>query len=196
MVAKKRARFRTLPQYKELKEERDLFRRRLLFIGFFTTKLRENGVSAVLVGGEAIDVYTGGTFASADIDLLVGDKAATEKLLNKLEFAKQGNTLWLNGDLGLVVHVIPMEYSGDPLKIRKFTVKNYELQVAAPEDLIKDRLCSVKFWKSNPQRDMEESITLMKIFSDSLDNSYLDRLAKQNNIQDILSEARKYASKV
>jgi len=191
-----RTRFRTSPEYIELKEEKDLFRRRLLFIGFFTTKLKEHGVNAILVGGEAIDIYTGGTFASADIDLLVENKAITEKLLNKFEFAKQGNTLWLNNELGFVVHLIQMDYSGDPDKLRKFRVKNHELRIAAPEDLIKDRLCSVKFWKSNPQRDMEESVALLKIFSDSIDNSYLDKLAKENDIEDLLSDARKYASTV
>ena len=42
---------------------------------------------------------------------------------------------------------------------------------------------------------MEESIALLQIFADSIDNSYLDKLAKEHNIVDYLDEARKYASK-
>ncbi|MGI0045791.1 MAG: hypothetical protein ACREBB_01195 [Nitrosotalea sp.] len=196
MGSETRTRFRTSPEYKELKEETDLFKRRIFFLGFFTTKLKENGVDAMLVGGEAIDIYTGGTFATSDIDLLVDDKAMTEKLLNKFEFEKKENTLWFNMDLNIIIHIIPMPYSGNFNKLRKFKVRDYELRVAAPEDLIQNRLYSAKFWKSNIQRDMEESIALLRIFSDSIDDSYLDKLAKEHDIMDYLAKARKYASKV
>jgi hypothetical protein len=148
------------------------------------------------VGGEAIDLYTAGTFATSDIDLLVNNKTITEGLLNRFGFAKQGNGLWFNQDLNIVIQVISESYSGDPARLRKFKVKNYELRVAAPEDLIANRLYSAKFWKSNPQRDIEQTIALLRLFSDSIDNDYLDKLAKKNDIKDILVEARKYASEL
>lgn len=196
MVAESRTRFKTSPEYKEMKEERDLFRRRIFFLGFLTAKLKESGVDAILVGGEAIDLYTAGTFSTSDIDLVVDNKTITEKLLNRFGFGKKANGLWFNSDLNIVMQVIDQSYSGDPNRLKKFKVKNYELKVAAPEDLIQNRLYSAKFWKSNTQRDMEESIALLKIFSDSIDNSYLDELAREHDIVDYLAEARKYASKV
>lgn len=190
---KSRTRFKTSPEYKELKEERDLFKRRMFFLGFFTKMLKQNGVEAILVGGEAIDIYTAGTFSTADIDLVVDDKAITEKLLNRFGFGKEKNGLWLNKELVIVVQVITNPYSGNPEKLRKFKVKDYELRVAAPEDLIQNRLYSAKFWKSNTQRDMEQSIALLRIFSDSIDNTYLNKIAKKNDIVDYLAKARKYA---
>lgn len=190
-----RTRFKTSQEYKEMKEERDPFRKRIFFLGVLTSKLKESGVNTILVGGEAIDLYTAGNFSTSDIDLVVDNKSITEKLLNKFGFGKQGNGLWFNSDLNIVVQVIDQSYSGDLDRLRKFKVKNYELRVAAPEDLIQNRLYSAKFWKSNPQRDMEESIALLQIFADSIDNSYLDKLAKEHNIVDYLDEARKYASK-
>lgn len=195
MVEDTRTRFKTSPEYKEIKEERDPFRRRIFFLGVLTSKLKENSVGAILVGGEAIDLYTAGNFATSDIDLVVDNKTITEKLLNKFGFGKQGNQLWFNSDLNIIVQVIDKSYSGDPSRLKKFRVKNYELRVAAPEDLIQNRLYSAKFWKSNPQRDMEQSIALLGIFSDSIDNSYLDKLAKEHDIVDYLKKARKYASK-
>jgi len=188
-----RTRFKTSPEYREIKEERDPFRQRILFLGFLTAKLNESGVDAILVGGEAIDLYTAGTFATTDIDLVVDNKTTTEKLLNRFGFGKKANGLWFNSDLKIVVQVIDQSYSGDPERLKKFRVKDYELKVAAPEDLIQNRLYSAKFWKSNTQRDMEESIALLKIFSDSIDNAYLDKLAKKNDIIDFLAMARKYA---
>ena len=194
MVENTRTRFKTSPEYKEIKEERDLFRRRILFLGVLTSKLKENSVDAILVGGEAIDLYTAGNFATSDIDLVVDNKTITEKLLNKFGFGKQGNQLWLNSDLNIIVQVIDKSYSGDSSRLKKFRVKNYELKVAAPEDLIQNRLYSAKFWKSNPQRDMEQSIALLGIFSDSIDDTYLDKLAKEHDIVDYLNKARRYAS--
>lgn len=193
MAEDTRTRFKTSPEYKEIKEERDPFRRRIFFLGVLTSKLKESGVDAILVGGEAIDLYTAGNFSTSDIDLVVDNKAITERLLNRFGFGKQGNGLWLNVDLNIVVQVIDQSYSGDPDRLKSFKVKNYELRVAAPEDLIQNRLYSAKFWKSNPQRDMEESIALLKIFADTIDNVYLDRIAKENDIVDYLAEARKYA---
>jgi len=191
-----RDRFRTSPEYIHLKEEKDQIKRKLLFLGFFSEKLKEKGVNAVIVGGEAIDIWTGGTFASADIDLLVQSKKIAEKLLNKFGFEKKENTLWLNKDLAIVIHVIESSYSGDSDKLKTMRIGKYELKIASPEYLIKDRLCSLKFWKDNPQSDMEKTVALLSIFSDSIDNSYLNRLAKENDIEDVLAEAREYASKL
>lgn len=195
MVENARTRFKTSPEYKEIKKERDPFRRRIFFLGVLTSKLKENSVDAILVGGEAIDLYTAGNFATSDIDLVVDNKTITEKLLNKFGFGKQGNQLWLNSDLNIIVQVIYKSYSGDSSRLKKFRVKSYELKVAAPEDLIQNRLYSAKFWKSNPQRDMEQSIALLGIFSDSIDDTYLDKLAKEHDIVDYLNKARRYASK-
>ncbi len=150
-------------------------------------------MNAILVGGEAINVYTAGIFSTADIDLVVDNKTVTEKLLNRFGFGKKSNGLWFNEDLIIIVQVITNPYSGDLKKLRNFKVDDYDLRVAAPEDLIQNRLYSAKFWKSNPQRDMEESIALLRIFVDSIDNSYLDKIAKENDIVDYLAKARKYA---
>ncbi|HEX2013905.1 MAG TPA: hypothetical protein VLA68_01635 [Nitrososphaera sp.] len=189
-------RLRTSSEYKVLKQEKDLFKRRILFLAFFTDKLRENAVEAIVVGGEAIDLYTAGTFATSDIDLVVNNKAVTEKLLNKFGFGKKGNGLWFNRELNIVIQVIPESYSGNPAKLRKFKVKGYELKVAAPEDLIANRLYSAKFWKTNVQRDLEQAISLLKIFSDSIDSIYLDGLAKRDGTADYLAQVREYASRI
>lgn len=192
-----RSRFKTSPEYKELKQEKDLFRRRISFIAFLAKRLKENDVDAVLVGGQAIDLYTAGTFATSDIDLVVNNKTVAEKLLNRFGFGKEGgNGLWFNRDLNIVIQVIPDSYSGDIDMIREFKVKEYELRVAAPEDLIANRLYSAKFWKSNTQRDLEQAVALLKIFSDSIDNAYLGDLAKKNDVKDYLDQVRKIASKI
>jgi hypothetical protein len=46
---------------------------------------------------------------------------------------------------------------------------------------------------SDIQINMEESIALLRIFADSIDNVYLDKLTKENDIEDYFVKARKYA---
>lgn len=193
MKPEKRARFKTSPQYQELKQEKDPFRRRVLFLAFFAEKLKENGADAILVGGQAIDLYTAGTFATSDIDLLVTSKGESERLLNRFGFGRENSGLWFNRDLNIVVQVMTELYSGDSTRIKKFKVKGFELKVAAPEDLIAGRLYSAKFWKGSAKRDLEQAISLLRIFANSTDKEYLDSLAKRDNTEDYLTQAREYA---
>ena len=195
MKSEKRIRLKTSPEYKSLKQEKDRFKRRMLFVGFFTEKLRDEGVDAILVGGEAIELYTGGQFVTADIDLAVSNKTITEKLLNALGFARESG-IWFNRDLNIIVQVIDEPYSGDISKVRRFKIKEFELKIASPEDLIINRLYSAKIWKSNPQRDLEQAATLLRIFAESIDYDYLNALAKRNDVEDVLATIRKHASKL
>jgi hypothetical protein len=193
---KTRDRFKTSPEYKQLVQEDNQFKRRILFVAILTRKLKEKGADAILVGGEAIDLYTAGTFATSDIDLVISNKALTEKLLNRFGFSKEANGLWLGRELNIVVQLILGPYTGNAQKLRTFRVKDVELKVAAPEDLIRNRLYSLKFWKGNQQLDLEQSVSLLRIFSNELDDAYLDRIAKENDIVDVLAEARRLASPV
>lgn len=196
MGPKIRSRLKTSPEYISLKQEKDMFKRRMSFLAFFTKNLQEVGADAILVGGEAIELYTGGTFATADIDLVVSNKPLAEKLLNRLGFENEIKNFWFNRDLNIIIQIAGESYSGDTTKLRKFKVKEYELRVAAPEDLIVNRLYSAKFWKSKPQTDLEQATALLKIFSDSIDNNYLDEQAKRDDVVDVLAAVRKYASQV
>lgn len=190
MTVKDRVRLKTSPEYKQIKQETDRFKRRMLFLGFFTQKLHDAGYDAILVGGQAIEVYTGGQFETADIDIVVSNKQLAEKLLNNLGFGKESG-IWFNKDLNIIVQIIEGSYSGDERKLRKFKIKSFELQVAAPEDLIVNRLYLAKFWKSNPQRDVEEAAVLLKIFEKSIEHDYLQDLAKKNHVKDFLNAIEK-----
>src|SRR5437867_11909298 len=98
LEAETRDRFKTSPEYKDLKQEQDLFKRRVQLIDFLTEKLKEQGVDTILVGGEAIDLYTAENFATSDIVFLVTNRAVKEKLRNKFGFGKESNGLGFNKD--------------------------------------------------------------------------------------------------
>ena len=190
MSSTERVRLKTSREYKQIQQEKDRFKRRVLFLGFFTEKLRKVGANAVLVGGQAIEVYTGGQFETADIDIVVNKKPLAEKLLNAVGFRNQSG-IWYNEDLNIIVQILDEYYSGDKDKIRKFKIREFELNVAAPEDLIVNRLYQAKIWKSNPQKDLEQAAALLKIFSKLIDRDYLYKIAKRHNVKDFLDVIEK-----
>ncbi|MGH9934200.1 MAG: hypothetical protein ACRD3Z_03685 [Nitrososphaerales archaeon] len=172
--------------YKRILKEKDRFTRKLTFAAFLANRLKNNGIDSVLVGGSAVEVYTNGDFPTADMDFDVSNMGKAIQLLKNLGFNKT-DSLWYNSDLDIVVDLSSKGYSGDPAKLRIIKVRNYSLKVAGVEDLIVNRLYSAKFWKSNPQRDLEEATALVRIFSGKLDGDYLKLLAEKNDVIDVLS---------
>ena len=172
--------------YKRILKEKDRFTRKLTFAAFLANRLENNGIDCVLVGGSAVEVYTNGDFPTADMDFDVSDMGKAIQLLKNLGF-KKTDSLWYNSDLDIVVDLSSKGYSGDPAKLRIIKVRNYSLKVAGVEDLVVNRLYSAKFWKSNPQRDLEEATALVRIFSGKVDSDYLKLLAKKNDVIDVLS---------
>lgn len=172
--------------YKRILKEKDRFTRKLTFAAFLAYRLKNNGIDSVLVGGSAVEVYTNGDFPTADMDFDVSNMGKAIQLLKDLGF-KKTDSLWYNSDLDILLDLSSKGYSGDPAKLRIIKVRNYSLKVAGVEDLIVNRLYSAKFWKSNPQRDLEEATALVRIFSGKVDSDYLKLLAEKNDVIDVLS---------
>jgi len=181
-------------EYKHLLQEQDRFKRRMYFAAFFAKQLQKIGVDAILVGGAAVELYTHGQFETADMDFAVTDAQKGAELLKELGFERK-DSVWLNTGLDIIVDVSGEGYSGDVGRVRLVNVRNYELKVAGVEDLIVNRLYSAKFWKSNPQRDLEEATALLSIFAGSINDVYLDTLAKKNDIEDFVKIVKERALK-
>ncbi len=178
-------RTKSVSEYKRLPEEQDRFKRRMYFASYFAKQLQNMGADAILVGGAAVEFYTHGQFETADMDFAITDTQKGAELLEKLGF-KQKDSVWFNTDLDIIVDVSGESYSGDVDKVKVVKVRNYELKVAGVEDLIANRLYSAKFWKSNPQRDLEEATALLSIFAGSINDVYMNTLAKKNDVEDLL----------
>jgi len=181
--------------YRRVKNEPDTFKRKVYFAALFVSELRKIGSDAILVGGSAVEFYTRGKFQTADIDFVVTDRSRATQILKSLGFDAK-DAVWYNRELDIIVDASDKDYTGDPDKVRIVEVRGVEVKVAGVEDLIVNRLYSAKYWKSNPQRDMEEATALLSIFSKSIDNEYLDRITKQNDVGDLLQKARERASEV
>ena len=166
----------------QLKKEPNELKKKMLLLGYVTDSLEKKSESVYLVGGQAIETYTAGQFTTGDIDITTTDREATEEILQRISFKKEG-MVWLNEALGLAVHIVD-SYPKRIGKTRTFQVGPYTVRVVGIEDLIIDRLAAAKFW--NSQRDSEQANALFNSFRKQIDLQYLRERARQERVDDIL----------
>jgi len=185
---------RTRDFVSQLNKEPNELRRKMLLVGFITKKLDQKQVYVYLVGGQAVETYTGGQFTTGDIDITTTDRNETEVILAQLGFKREG-MIWLNRKLGLAVQIVG-SYPSRSEKITTIDVGPFKVRVVGPEDLIIDRLVAAKFWKS--ERDGEQALALINVFRKRLDLPYLRNRGREEKVEDMIQlpnlKGRKYES--
>ena len=167
----------------QLKKEPDELKKKLLLVGYVTDKLERKSESVYLVGGQAVETYTGGEFRTGDIDLTTTDRKTTEEILEQIGFRRLG-MVWLNETLGIAVHIVGLFPNRGIDKARTVRVGPFVVRTVGIEDLIVDRLAAAKFWKS--QRDTEQAKALFEGFRKQIDMPYLRKRARDENVDDVL----------
>jgi len=170
-----------------LASEPNELRKKMLLLGYISERMARQNASVFLVGGQAVETYTGGVFTTGDIDITTTDTKETEALLEKLGFAKEG-MIWVSVRLGMAVHLVA-SYPRRSVRHRTFEVDGYLVKVVGVEDLVIDRLCAAKFW--NSERDAEQAKALLNVFRDSIDEGYLEETARAENVHDLLMQTRR-----
>lgn len=173
-------------EWESIGREPSEFRRKILTSGYIADRLSRDGVKTYLVGGEAVEVYTSGQFITGDIDLVVSDREKAVKLLESLGFTRTSR-VWVNENLNLTVDIVGTALSGSEEKTRTLKVAGYTLKVAGIEDLIIGRLTSYKYWKTAPQTDLEQALTLLANYREELDTEYLNSKAADQKVADVLN---------
>jgi len=175
----------TLPA--KLRKEPNELKRKMLLLGFLSDELSRRDGFLFLVGGQAVETYTAGQFTTGDVDVTTTDREATEGLLSRLGFKKEG-MVWLSEKLGIAVHIVG-SYPARTERIRTVEVGPYTVRVIGVEELIIDRLRAAKFWRS--ERDLEQATVLFNGFRERVDLKYLTKRAHQEEVGDILPKAMK-----
>ena len=170
----------------QLRKEQNPLKMKMLLLGYITDRLEKKSQSIFLVGGQAVETYTGGQFLTGDIDITTTDTRSTEKILGSIGFKRIG-MIWLNEHLGVAVHIVDM-FPHYLENTRTIKTGPYNVRVIGIEDLIVDRLSAAKFWKSSG--DMEKATVLLANFRNQIDKNYLRKAAKKSNVEDILAKAR------
>ena len=161
-----------------------------MFIALLSGEMTRRGVARpIVVGGEAVELYTQGRYTTGDIDIK-GDKDTLETVLMDWGFAKEGR-VWASREYDLYIDWLggSLDEGAEAEKRTNIIAiaPELEIRVISFEDLIVDRLCAAKYW------DDSDSLMWAKVLLEILmkvggaDTCYLTKRAEEENVADILS---------
>lgn len=156
--------------------EKDPLTKRLLLIGLLTKELAPHHIRPVIVGGQAVEFYTAGGYATRDIDLVSTRTDIIDNVLISWGFVKEGRH-WYSNELGISIEVPSSTLAGDEDKITVIEIDSLNIYMIGIEDIIIDRLNALVHWQSDDDRTWSKE--LMMLHRDDIDWSYLRKRAKK-----------------
>jgi hypothetical protein len=162
--------------------------RKLFFLGWLNRKLEELRVNdfPVLVGGSAVSFYTGGNYATQDIDLTYSSPRLEEVLL-PAGFHRDGR-YWVHEELDLLVEC---PGSDRPERTLDLELQNGDhVYISSVEDMIVDRLCAFAFWDSPSDAQWARLMLETSAEALPLDWKYLEKRAQAEDVMEQLRQIK------
>ena len=172
-----------------LKKIGNRWERRLFFAAIISEFLQKNyEVDLVVVGGNAVEFYTLGSYSTEDIDVVVSNFGIVEDLLRDLGFEKI-NRIWYREDLDISVDLTGSQLAGNPKRVSRVSIKGKTVQVIGLEDIIVDRLNAFIHWKS--KQDGFWAQEMIAIHQEDIDWEYLEDRCKKEQVASALEKLKK-----
>ncbi|HET9334243.1 MAG TPA: hypothetical protein VFQ21_11760 [Gemmatimonadota bacterium] len=99
----------------------------------------------VLVGGGAVELYTGGAYRTGDLDFVGRIPSEVSRKLAAAGFRKRGRH-WLHEEAQIFIELPAAEFDRD-VRIDAIRIHEWTVVLLSPEDLLVDRLAAWKFWR-------------------------------------------------
>ena len=153
---------------------------------------RRGGKTPIVVGGEAVELYTQGSYTTGDIDIK-SPLEITKSVLKEWGFSKKGRT-WFNQQLDIYIDWLGASLDEGPdaeERVTTITVaKDLEIRVISIEDLVIDRLNAAKYWGDVDSLMWAKVLLgIKKRFAGGIELNYLKERAKKEGTTDLLSKA-------
>lgn len=171
-----------------IRDTADPLTKRLLFIGLLTKELEPENIKPIIIGGNAVEFYTAGGYATYDIDV-VAPSEPLDKVLRKWGFDKVGRH-WINEKLDIIIEApaFALDKEEQREKLYEVEIDNLKVYILGIEDLIIDRLNAYVHWKSQDDRIWAKE--LLVLHSREIDWDYLDRRAREEQVEAALAELK------
>ena len=147
----------------------------------------------VLVGGGAVEFYSGSALMTGDLDVTSPAQSELEEELQRSGFVKPsgpGQLLkgWIHPDLGLGFEVVartPMDGAPDATRFRLIQPdgENARFRIIAVEDLIADRMGQFTSGGGGSREMREQARILFELYPDA-DRDYLERRIRHETAGD------------
>ncbi len=139
-----------------------------------------------LVGGGAVELYTGGAYTTGDLDFVGHVSTSARKALSQAGFVRLGKN-WIH-EAAKIFLEFPSSSLGEDERKAILTVGPFRILIVCPEDLLVDRLAAWKHWESPV--DGVNSFLLYRAQGDSLDEGHLAKRALTEDVVDALEAVR------
>ncbi len=179
--------------FKKILSIEDPSKRRAMFIALLSKEIvRRGGKAPIVVGGEAVELYTQGSYTTGDIDIK-SPLEITKSVLKEWGFFKKGRT-WFNEPLDIYIDWLGASLDeGQEAEDRVTTIrvaKGLEISVISIEDLVIDRLNAAKYWGDVDSLMWARVLLgIKKELGEKIELNYLRKRAKKEGITDLLSKA-------
>jgi len=142
--------------------------------------LGEAGLEPTLVGGAAVAFYTEGNYTTQDVDLVAPSGPRADGAMQRLGLLKRGKD-YVSED-GAIHVGLPSAALGPTERAEVIEIDGVPLRIISVEDLIVDRLCAFKFWKSG----IDGLNALIMLELGRADRSRVESRAGEENVLDAL----------
>ncbi|MDW8321272.1 MAG: nucleotidyltransferase [Armatimonadota bacterium] len=166
-----------------------LLEKKLQVLAQITQRLEAYGVRPVLVGGTALELYTAGAYATADMDLVVADRTRTAQVLQEMGFQPYGRH-WFHPDWDVAVEIPDTDLAGDYAGLLELELSDGSVVFCIGiEDLVIDRLNAAVH-----RRSVEDSRWVRELLHEHatrIDWHYLRQRAEEEGTVRALEDLRR-----
>ncbi|MHA7581063.1 hypothetical protein ACX12E_11725 [Paenibacillus vandeheii] len=133
---------------------------------------------AIIVGGHAVELYTSGSYKTADVDLVMIRDDLARSLFDHLGFIREGRHYYVS-EMDIPIEIPSDTLEGSKDKIIKLITPEGYCYVIGIDDLILDRLRASEYWSD--ARSLEWARYLIYSQFESIDLTYMREVASKED---------------
>jgi hypothetical protein len=142
----------------------------------------------VLVGGAAVELYTGGAYRTGDLDFVGRIPSEVSRLLAVAGFRKRGRH-WIHEEAQIFIELPAAEFDRT-VRIDAIRINDWTVVLLSPEDVLVDRLAAWKFWRV-PVEGINAYL-LYRARGQAMDARRLEEAAGVEGVADELESLRRF----
>jgi hypothetical protein len=145
-------------------------------VAWIQSLFTEGAQVPILVGGGAVEIFTGGAYTTGDLDFVGSVPKSIGAILESNGFEKAGRH-WIHRE-GQVFLEFPGSSLGPGERHVRYTAFGHDIELVSIEDLLVDRLGAWEYWKSGV--DGANAFVLYRTCRDEVDHDRLQaRVAEE-----------------
>lgn len=168
-------------------------KKQVAIAGIITEALECLGIIPIVVGGAAVDFYTYGQYATADVDFVSVITEDVKKTMNDLGFVKK-DKYWRIPDTDIMVEFPSDRLVGDLDRIEPVEFEGKTIYYIGLEDLILNRVQEAEHWKDLNSADWAQR--LMASYYDKIDWSYCHKKSNEYGCMKKFEQIQRKAKKI